>query len=161
MSDDRDLTDEENERLRGIVRQLVADRGKGGQSKLAEESGWSQAWISRFIAGGTGASVKRAVKACDLAGVPVSTVGMFGGETYVVPTGLDPRLEKLVASGAIGFEAAKALQAFKGWARLEDTALIATARMLAGTAKTAFESFGPEDDDAEIAKAKASRKAKK
>lgn len=66
----RDLSESENDRLRPLLLKLLETRT---QPQLAEETGWSQSWISGFKNGGerTGASWRKAIQLCTLAGADV------------------------------------------------------------------------------------------
>ena len=72
----RDLTDEQNERLREILRPLV---GRSGdlpytQTSLGKAIGLSQAHVSGFLSGTRGLSIVAALRALDLVGVDPRTV---------------------------------------------------------------------------------------
>lgn len=67
----RDLTSEQNEALRPLVRRLLETRS---QVTLAPLIGMSQAAISGFLSGRQGTSFSAAVRICRLAGVSLAQV---------------------------------------------------------------------------------------
>lgn len=81
----RDISPEANDTLRAVVKKWVEDRnhppgplGKGGQSRLAEETEWSQAWISSFINGErSGSSLGKALEICARAGLDPVALGLL------------------------------------------------------------------------------------
>lgn len=106
----RDLTDEQNKRLRPIVRELLRSQFEENQTRFAKEIEWSQPGVSRFLAGNLGMSVQRAVRVCEMAGVDVSEIGLalprrrgklagVVGVDFVLALRRLPALEKAIGRG--------------------------------------------------------------
>lgn len=99
----RDLTDEQNERLRPIVARLLAEeKARGGtQATLGKKLGISQSALSGFIGDRQGSSHAVALTACKLAGIDPRTV--LGEEFAIVLTSagveeIEKRFEQLKAA---------------------------------------------------------------
>ncbi len=67
MATQRDLPSEQVEVLRSVVARLCEKRG--GQRRLADETGWDPANISMFLSGRQGVSYGLALKVCAVANV--------------------------------------------------------------------------------------------
>lgn len=74
----RDLTDEQNEALRGVVRDLLRSRWEENKSTAAAAFGVHPSAISGFLSGRQGFSRVNAYRALALAGVDPATVGLEG-----------------------------------------------------------------------------------
>jgi hypothetical protein len=82
----RDLSPEQNDALRPIVRRLIAQ--VGGQVKLEDQLGWSQSAISGFLSGRQGTSFPIALQVCAMMGEnPFDVLGLKQPAT-VVPGGV-------------------------------------------------------------------------
>ena len=71
----KSLSDEDNERLRQVVRELLnSERFNGNQTRLGKELGKSQPWVSRFISGINGSSYQVALRVAELSGRPLNQI---------------------------------------------------------------------------------------
>jgi transcriptional regulator with XRE-family HTH domain len=70
----KSLTEQENDRLRELVRKTQNERFNGNASDVAVALGVSQSFVSRFLSGGSGASSDLALKVAAILGMDVLEV---------------------------------------------------------------------------------------